>query len=158
MMGCVYSAGLDPWIRLMNILSMQNDGNHRARRTVRARHAFRTKGLRLHARSLDELHQRFVDPPSHTPNYSHLMLPVLFIRLSEPTLGPRISNWPKYSPSNSSTLAILGIDEDSAIPGDHFETDKVCDYWNTILPIYPQVRYFLPSPSSLRGAEGCIKR
>lgn len=58
----------------------------------------------------------------------------------EPTLGPRIHNWPKYSPSNSSTLAILGIDGDGAILGDHFETDKVCQYWNEILPIYPQVR------------------
>lgn len=71
--------------------------------------------------------------------------------LTEPTLGPRIPNWPKYNPSNASTLAILGIDEDGAILGDHFETDKVCQYWNEILPIYPQVRVSSVFSSSLCG-------
>ena len=57
----------------------------------------------------------------------------------DPELGPRISGWVKYDPSNRTTLAILGISDSGAIPGDHFTIDEACEYWNTILPIYPQV-------------------
>lgn len=75
--------------------------------------------------------------------------------LAEPTLGPRIPNWPTYSPSNASTLAILGVDPDGATAGNHFETDKVCEFWNEILPIYPQVRdLFLLNTHSLRRPCG----
>jgi len=58
--------------------------------------------------------------------------------IKDPHKGPQISGWEKYDPSNPSTLAILGIDENGAIAGDHFESDSSCEYWNTILPLYPQ--------------------
>lgn len=57
----------------------------------------------------------------------------------DPTVGPQISGWEKYNPNNSSTLAILGISDSGAIPGDAETADQSCEYWNTILPIYPQV-------------------
>ncbi|EJD07139.1 carboxylesterase [Fomitiporia mediterranea MF3/22] len=59
--------------------------------------------------------------------------------VKDPTLGPRISGWEKYDPSNRTTLAILGISDSGAIPGDHFQIDESCKYWNTILTIYPQL-------------------
>lgn len=58
--------------------------------------------------------------------------------IKDPLKGPQISGWDKYDPKNSSTLAILGISDSAAIAGDHFAVDAVCEYWNTILPIYPQ--------------------
>ncbi|KLO05491.1 carboxylesterase [Schizopora paradoxa] len=58
--------------------------------------------------------------------------------IKDPMAGPQIENWPRYDPNNASTLAILGISSSSAIPGDHFVSDESCEYWNTILPIYPQ--------------------
>lgn len=54
-------------------------------------------------------------------------------------MGPNIPGWEKYSEDDGSTLAILGLSEDKADPGDHFESDKSCNYWNTILPIFPLV-------------------
>ena len=59
--------------------------------------------------------------------------------LVDPQAGPRISNWPRYDPKNASTIAILGTSESAAVPGDAFSIDEPCEYWNTILPIYPQV-------------------
>ncbi|KAL5526290.1 hypothetical protein ACEPAF_8013 [Sanghuangporus sanghuang] len=58
--------------------------------------------------------------------------------VKDPMLGPQIPGWDLYDPKNGSTLAILGTSESGAIPGDHFAIDKSCEYWNTILPIYPQ--------------------
>lgn len=57
----------------------------------------------------------------------------------DPSLGPRISGWEKYDPKNGSSLAILGISDSGAIAGNATEADEFCEYWNTILPIYPQV-------------------
>lgn len=57
----------------------------------------------------------------------------------DPSLGPRISGWERYNPNDGTTLAILGISESGAIPGNASDIDASCDYWNTILPIYPQV-------------------
>ena len=59
--------------------------------------------------------------------------------MSDPMKGPRISGWRKYDPEDPYTLAILGVSENGATTGDHSATDKSCTYWNTILPIYPQV-------------------
>ena len=47
--------------------------------------------------------------------------------------------WEKYDPDVNETLAILGISETGAIPGDHSVADTTCEYWNTILPLFPQV-------------------
>ena len=58
----------------------------------------------------------------------------------DPSIGPQIPGWNKYDPNDKTTLAILGISDSGALPGDHFESDASCTYWNTILPIYPQVR------------------
>ncbi|OCB92268.1 ABC protein [Sanghuangporus baumii] len=60
--------------------------------------------------------------------------------VKDPMSGPQIPGWDLYDPKNNSTLAILGTSESGAIPGDHFAIDESCEYWNTILPIYPQVR------------------
>jgi len=64
---------------------------------------------------------------------------MLSMHLVDPSQGPQISGWEKYDPNDGSTLAILGISDSGAIAGDHFEADASCTYWNTILPIYPQV-------------------
>ena len=63
----------------------------------------------------------------------------LLTSVIDPSLGPRISGWEKYDPNDGTTLAILGISESGAIPVNASVIDTSCDYWNTILPIYPQV-------------------
>lgn len=68
----------------------------------------------------------------------------------DPVLGPRISGWEKYDPSNGSSLAILGISEFGAIAGNASEVDTSCEYWNTILPIYPQASRSLRERNNLR--------
>lgn len=70
---------------------------------------------------------------------SHTCTPLLMPGV-DPSLGPRISGWERYNPNDGTTLAILGISESGAIPGNASDIDASCDYWNTILPIYPQVR------------------
>jgi len=59
----------------------------------------------------------------------------------DPQQGPRIPGWDKYDPDDSSTLAILGTSTEGALPGDHLAADRSCAYWNTLLPIFPQVLY-----------------
>ncbi|KAF8993009.1 carboxylesterase [Cyathus striatus] len=59
--------------------------------------------------------------------------------IKDPSLGPRIPGWKKYDPNDTTSLAILGKSLTGADPGDHFEADSSCQYWNTILPIYPQI-------------------
>lgn len=59
---------------------------------------------------------------------------------TDPSKGPLLEGWKKYDHNDGSTLAILGISETGALTGNHFEADASCNYWNTILPIYPQVR------------------
>ncbi|KZT40310.1 alpha/beta-hydrolase [Sistotremastrum suecicum HHB10207 ss-3] len=58
--------------------------------------------------------------------------------IKDPIAGPRIPGWVKYDPNNTTTMAVLGISATGATPGDHFAVDSSCQYWNTILPIYPQ--------------------
>ena len=75
-----------------------------------------------------------------TSNVKLRLVPTFTI---DPTQGPRISGWPKYDPTNRTTISILGISDSGGIPGDHFVIDEACEYWNTILPLYPQVRFLV---------------
>lgn len=62
-----------------------------------------------------------------------------WVSCADPTLGPRISGWKQFDPRDPTTLALLGNSLIGAEPGNHFVTDSVCAYWNTLLPIFPQV-------------------
>lgn len=62
---------------------------------------------------------------------------------TDPPQGPRIPGWKQFDPLDPTSLALLGNSLTGADPGDHFVTDSVCDYWNTILPIYPQVSCYI---------------
>lgn len=57
----------------------------------------------------------------------------------DPSSGPGLQGWRRYDPNDKETLAILGVSPTGAIAGDHFIIDEKCEYWNQILPIYPQV-------------------
>jgi hypothetical protein len=57
----------------------------------------------------------------------------------DPTKGPRISGWKRYDSRDPSSLAILGLSDSQAQPGNHAAADYSCSYWNTLLPHYPQV-------------------
>ncbi|CAA7260352.1 unnamed protein product [Cyclocybe aegerita] len=70
---------------------------------------------------------------------SDLMVTAWTNFIKEPHKGPRIPGWSKYNPEHASTLAILGTSVSGAMPGDHFFADRPCAYWNTILPVFPQV-------------------
>jgi hypothetical protein len=61
------------------------------------------------------------------------------VPVKDPKKGPRIPGWNKYNSADPTSLAILGLSTTSAAPGNHTATDAVCDYWNTLLPHYPQV-------------------
>ncbi|KAK7685924.1 hypothetical protein QCA50_010733 [Cerrena zonata] len=58
--------------------------------------------------------------------------------IKDPTEGPRISGWKLFDPQDPNTLALLGNSLIGAEPGNHFVTDSVCAYWNTLLSIFPQ--------------------
>ncbi|KAH8112629.1 carboxylesterase, partial [Phellopilus nigrolimitatus] len=81
----------------------------------------------------------FIPVTPFEQNVSNYMVEAWTNFIKNPSLGPQISGWQKYNSSDGETLAILGISDTGAIPGDHFTTDATCEYWNTILPIYPQV-------------------
>ena len=57
----------------------------------------------------------------------------------DPARGPRIPGWKRFDPQDTTTLALLGTSSIGAEEGNHFTTDSVCAYWNTLLPIFPQV-------------------
>ena len=61
------------------------------------------------------------------------------IGIPDPLKGPQISGWEKYDPEDKTTLAILGTSLDGAVPGDHLAVDHSCDFWNGVLPLFPQV-------------------
>lgn len=67
---------------------------------------------------------------------------VLIIDLSDPLKGPQTAGWKKYDPTDTTTLGLLGNSLTGAIPGDHLTADSTCSYWNTVLPIFPQVRLY----------------
>lgn len=58
---------------------------------------------------------------------------------TDPWKGPQTSGWKKYDPDDTTTLALLGNSLTGAELGDHFTADSTCDFWNEVLPIYPQV-------------------
>ncbi|KAF9445924.1 carboxylesterase [Macrolepiota fuliginosa MF-IS2] len=68
---------------------------------------------------------------------SDLMVTAWTNFIKDPKLGPRIPGWERYNPEDTTTLAILGTSTEGAVPGDHLTADDSCNYWNTILPIYP---------------------
>ncbi|RDB20701.1 Para-nitrobenzyl esterase [Hypsizygus marmoreus] len=75
---------------------------------------------------------------------SDLMVTAWTNFIKDPYLGPRIPGWKKFDAEDTTSLAILGKSTTRADPGDHFIADRSCGYWNTILPIYPQVMPPLP--------------
>lgn len=70
---------------------------------------------------------------------SDLMVTAWTNFIKDPHRGPQIPGWARYNPKDPSTLAILGTSTTGAIPGDHQKADKVCSYWNTVLPQFPQI-------------------
>lgn len=62
--------------------------------------------------------------------------------LADPFKGPQTTGWKKYDPNDPTTLALLGNSLTGAELGNHVEADNTCDFWNDVLPIYPQVRGF----------------
>ncbi|KAI5119966.1 hypothetical protein M0805_004346 [Coniferiporia weirii] len=84
------------------------------------------------------LEQPFIPVTPFEQQVSDYMVEAWTNFVKDPSLGPQISGWQKYDPDVSETLAILGISNQGALPGDHFTIDQSCEYWNTILPIYPQ--------------------
>ncbi|KAL0955512.1 hypothetical protein HGRIS_001751 [Hohenbuehelia grisea] len=70
---------------------------------------------------------------------SDLMVQAWTNFVKDPAAGPRIPGWRKFNPADTTSLAILGKSTAGAEFGDHITVDKSCQYWNTILPIYPQV-------------------
>lgn len=88
---------------------------------------------------MDQFHQEYVPCRIRIITYSSRLLIHHRVCDLDPTLGPRIPGWNRYNPTDTTSLAILGIISTGAQPGNHQEIDSVCEYWNTILPIYPQV-------------------
>ncbi|KAI0759813.1 carboxylesterase [Irpex lacteus] len=58
--------------------------------------------------------------------------------IKDPIKGPQTPGWKKYDPNDGTSLAILGTSLEGAVPGDHVAIDHSCDFWNGVLPIYPQ--------------------
>lgn len=73
------------------------------------------------------------------------------ITLIDPYRGPRIPNWKKYDFRDPSTLALLGTSTTGAVSGNHQVADKVCEYWNEVLPQFPQVSPVNESTSPRRS-------
>ncbi|KAF9262533.1 carboxylesterase [Marasmius fiardii PR-910] len=80
----------------------------------------------------------FVEATPDEIKVSDLMVEGWTNFIKNPTLGPSIPGWRKYDFEDPKTLAILGKSTTSVEAGDHRAVDAPCDYWNTILPIYPQ--------------------
>ncbi|EAU92008.2 carboxylesterase [Coprinopsis cinerea okayama7 len=70
---------------------------------------------------------------------SDLMVAAWTNFIKDPYRGPQIPGWKKYDTRDPTTLAILGLSTTRALPGDHHQVDSVCDYWNKVLPQFPQV-------------------
>ncbi|KAH6897943.1 carboxylesterase [Coprinopsis sp. MPI-PUGE-AT-0042] len=70
---------------------------------------------------------------------SDLMVTAWTNFIKDPHRGPQIPGWAKYSTRDPSTLAILGTSTTGAVQGDHQKADRVCSYWNTVLPQFPQI-------------------
>ncbi|KAL0576436.1 hypothetical protein V5O48_005541 [Marasmius crinis-equi] len=87
----------------------------------------------------------FVEATEEEIEISNLMVEGWTNFVKDPHSGPRISGWRRYDPEDPTTLAILGKSTTAAEPGNHYETDKPCEYWNMILPIFPQVYIFAKS-------------
>ncbi|TCD67432.1 hypothetical protein EIP91_012404 [Steccherinum ochraceum] len=59
--------------------------------------------------------------------------------VKDPEKGPQTPGWKQYDPNDPTTIGVLGNSLTGAEPGDHFAIDNSCAYWNTVLPIFPQV-------------------
>ncbi|KAL6306974.1 Alpha/Beta hydrolase protein [Sparassis latifolia] len=71
-------------------------------------------------------------------NVSDYMVTAWTNFVKDPTLGPRIEGWEQYNPADPTTLAVLGISETGAIPGNASAIDSTIQYWNQILPLFPR--------------------
>ncbi|EGN92698.1 hypothetical protein SERLA73DRAFT_116990 [Serpula lacrymans var. lacrymans S7.3] len=71
-------------------------------------------------------------------NVSDYMVTAWTNFVKDPTLGPRIEGWNQYNPADPTSLAVLGISETGAIPGNSSARDHTCQYWNQILPLFPR--------------------
>ncbi|KAF9561897.1 carboxylesterase [Agrocybe pediades] len=83
--------------------------------------------------------QPFVPATEEEIEISDLMVQAWTNFIKDPQQGPQIPGWKLFNPKDTTSLAILGKNVSGADPGDHVEADSSCAYWNTVLPIYPQV-------------------
>ncbi|TFK22643.1 carboxylesterase [Coprinopsis marcescibilis] len=70
---------------------------------------------------------------------SNLMVTAWTNFVKDPDAGPQIPGWRRYDSKDPSTLALLGTLTTGALAGDHAKVDAVCDYWNKVLPQFPQI-------------------
>ncbi|KAH9485790.1 Para-nitrobenzyl esterase [Psilocybe cubensis] len=82
--------------------------------------------------------QPFVPASEMEIEVSDLMVTVWTNFIKDPQKGPQIPGWNVFDPNDTTSLAILGLNVTGADPGDHFEADRSCAYWNTLLPSFPQ--------------------
>ena len=61
----------------------------------------------------------------------------------DPEKGPQTQNWKQYDPNDTTSLALLGNSLTGAELGDHFTADSSCDFWNEVVPIFPEVGSFV---------------
>ncbi|KAH7925326.1 alpha/beta-hydrolase [Leucogyrophana mollusca] len=71
-------------------------------------------------------------------NVSDYMVTAWTNFIKDPELGPQIPGWNQYDPSDPTTLALLGISETGALPGNATARDWTCQYWNQVLPLFPR--------------------
>ncbi|EIW79549.1 carboxylesterase [Coniophora puteana RWD-64-598 SS2] len=72
-------------------------------------------------------------------NVSDYMVTAWTNFIKDPEAGPRIEGWRQYDPADPTSLAVLGISETGAIPGNASDIDHTCAYWNQILPLFPEI-------------------
>lgn len=90
---------------------------------------------------MDEFHQRCSVHAFCTQVSQDTDLHCRFV--VDPEKGPQTSGWKQYDPNDTTSIAILGKSLTGADPGDHVAIDSSCAYWNTILPLFPQVCRYL---------------
>ncbi|KIP07292.1 hypothetical protein PHLGIDRAFT_30076 [Phlebiopsis gigantea 11061_1 CR5-6] len=76
-----------------------------------------------------------------TPNeiqISNLMVDAWTNFIKDPFQGPQTPGWKQYDPDDTTTLALLGYNLSGADLGDHITADSTCNFWNKVLPTFPQ--------------------
>ncbi|KAI0701389.1 carboxylesterase [Cytidiella melzeri] len=87
---------------------------------------------------LIQLSPPFVPATPKEIRVSDIMVEAWTNFIKDPFNGPQTPGWKKYDPQDTTSLALLGNSLSGADLGDYVAADYACDFWNGVLPIFPQ--------------------